>query len=81
MATARVRTQTTETVSLQLTMDEAQALTEILAFVGGDPGRGGRVLTDNVLRALKDAGFRYSTMCGVNVERPTTGSIFWKDPE
>jgi hypothetical protein len=62
MATATAITKTVVTnITLELSAQEAQALTDILACVGGEPS-GPRGQSDNVLQALKQAGFKYTSL-------------------
>lgn len=58
MATARVNKEVTR-VTLQLSADEADALSAVLAGIGGDPHYSPRKHIGSVFDALDDAGFRY----------------------
>jgi hypothetical protein len=62
MATAKTETRTVtkpvevEVVMLELTMDEAKALREVVSRVGGPTRSSRRGLVDNILVALQKAG-------------------------
>ena len=56
---AKATTETRTFVTLELTSDEAQTLTNIMAVVGGNPNDTQRGNTDAVLAALREAGFNY----------------------
>lgn len=50
-----------EVYSLELTEDEAYAITAVFAKIGGNRDRSGRVHTDAIYSALAAAGFRYDS--------------------
>lgn len=65
------------TITMELTIEEAQALTDVLASVGGNPLASRRRHTDAVYEALTDAGFRHwASFAGI---RDFTGSVSFKE--
>lgn len=81
MATGEITTVTrtveteVEAVVLTLDRDEAQALRDVLGWVGGDPKLTRRGLTDNVLAALREAGLSYRSS-SVDFDQGTQGIYF-----
>jgi len=57
MANATAKTETVVVgVTLELSLEEATALADIMQSIGGHPLRTRRGLTDNVAQALREAG-------------------------
>lgn len=60
-------------VTLELTMDEAQTLRDVLAKVGGAPRESRRRYITAVSRAMEDAGIYYGDL------KDMTGSVYFAD--
>ncbi len=66
----------TETITLELSLEEAQALTDVLGLVGGSRVRSRRALIDNVYMALVSTDIKYIATFKV---QDRTGSITFKE--
>lgn len=78
-ATAKIETLITS-VTLELTLDEATMLADILARVGGSPNISRRGLAENVAAALREAGVlpvhRLENYNGIEAEDLAGGLTF-----
>lgn len=63
-------------VALELTLEEAQTLREVLGSVGGSPSQSGRGFADSIYDALVEAGF---SQLPQELFVPSRQSIYFED--